>query len=743
MTALTQELARELVERQGFDVVIPDIYTSISDYAFQYAQLASVVIPDSITSIGDFAFYSNQITSIEIGSSVTSIGEYAFAYNELASAVIPDSVISIGDFAFNVNKIESIVIPDSVISIGMGAFYENELTDIEIGDSVSFIDSMAFKRNQLTHVFIPDSVTSLGPDVFKENPLKSISIFRDPLFDLSVFPEDVEIDKRGLNVTPFNINISDQSFYENISADSAVATLSTSDLDSGDAHTYSLVSGTGDIDNNAFTIDGDQLKIKASPDVETQSSYSVRLQTKDSGGLTYEKSFVLTVNDLGVLTRQLAWELRGQQGLDVVIPDIYASIANDAFDCGLACIVPKNMGGVDPLTSIEIGSSVTSIGEYAFAYNALTSIVIPDGVTSIGFYAFDSNALTSIVIPDGVTSIREGVFTRNKLKSVVIPDSVTSIGGYAFRSNKLKSINIPDSVTSIGEYAFRSNKLKSINIPDSVTSIGEQAFHDNRFLQTISISADATFDLSLFPKGIVIIRRGDLSIIDSDGDGFVDEATNYQMCIASGRVVDLTNRNGRKKFSDSTSRGWNAEKAVSTDSGFSILISHESKSDKYKIWLSNAEGTLRSVSRWKKGDQMLSEGYEDLFELDLNGDSIIGKPPIQDLNGDGFVDNVSNYQVYTTDDREVYLRNKNGKKIFSDDTSSQWDAVKVITTDSDIRALIEGSSRKDGKFNVWTSDLYSGNFSSQTKWKKQQAMVNQGYESIFNYDINDNGFIGS
>ena len=140
---------------------------------------------------------------------------------------------------------------------------------------------------------------------------------------------------------------------------------------------------------------------------------------------------------------------------------------------------------------------------------------------------------------------------------------------------------------------------------------------------------------------------------------------------------------------------------------------------------------------------MLSEGYEDPFELDLNGDSIIGKPPIQDQDGDGFVDSALNYQVYTNDDREVYLRNKNGRRIFSDDTSSQWDAVKVITTDSAINALIAGSSRKDGKFKVWTSDLNSGNLTSQSKWKKEQAMVNQGYESMFNYDINDNGYIGS
>ena len=229
---------------------------------------------------------------------------------------------------------------------------------------------------------------------------------------------------------------------------------------------------------------------------------------------------------------------------------------------------------------------------------------------------------------------------------------------------------------------------------------------------------------------------------DLDKDGLVDEVTNYQMWTAFGGV-DLTNRGGRKRFSDNTSRMWNAEKAVQVDSGFSILIKHERKDEKYKIWSANENGNVTSMSKWKTGDQMMSEGYEDLFDLDLNGDSIIGKPPIQDLDGDGFVDYVSNYQVYTTDDREVYLRNKNGNRIFSDDTSRQWDAVKAVSIDSTFYTLIEGTSSKNGKFKTWTSNFNSGNLRSQTRWKTEQAMVNQGYESVFNYDINDNGFIGS
>ena len=89
----------------------------------------------------------------------------------------------------------------------------------------------------------------------------------------------------------------------------------------------------------------------------------------------------------------------------------------------------------DSLTSVTIGNSVTSIGDYAFYYcDALTSVTIPDSVTSIGDYAFSY---------------------CDSLTSVTIGNSVTSIGSYAFYScDSLTSVTIPDSVTSIGDYAF-------------------------------------------------------------------------------------------------------------------------------------------------------------------------------------------------------------------------------------------------------------------------------------------------
>jgi hypothetical protein len=65
---------------------------------------------------------------------------------------------------------------------------------------------------------------------------------------------------------------------------------------------------------------------------------------------------------------------------------------------------------------VDIGTSATSIGSYAFGYNQLTSVTIPNSVTSIGSYAFRSNQLTSVTIPDSVTSIGSYAFYSNQLR---------------------------------------------------------------------------------------------------------------------------------------------------------------------------------------------------------------------------------------------------------------------------------------------------------------------------------------
>ena len=170
--------------------------------------------------------------------------------------------------------------------------------DIVIPDIYTLIEENAFADKEIASVVIPDSVTFLGGDAFDSNPLESVSMSADAPFPDYYFPDGVLIDYRGIDQDPVDILSSSSTFDENIASGSVVATLSTSDPDQGDTFTYSLVAGDGDTDNSTFNIKNDQLKIKDSPDFETKSSYSIRLLTQDSGGLTLEKSFTLTVNDV-------------------------------------------------------------------------------------------------------------------------------------------------------------------------------------------------------------------------------------------------------------------------------------------------------------------------------------------------------------------------------------------------------------------------------------------------------------
>ena len=139
---------------------------------------------------------------------------------------------------------------------------------------------------------------------------------------------------------------------------------------------------------------------------------------------------------------------------------------------------------------------VNQIGERALESLSITSVNIPTSVTSIGKYAFEScKHLTSINIPTSVTSIEYQTFYGcTGLTSVNIPTSVTSIKYEAFSGcTGLTSINIPSSVTSIGDSAFsRCTGLTSINIPSSVTSIGSYAFTYCTGLTNVNVESGNT-----------------------------------------------------------------------------------------------------------------------------------------------------------------------------------------------------------------------------------------------------------
>lgn len=172
---------------------------------------------------------------------------------------------------------------------------------------------------------------------------------------------------------------------------------------------------------------------------------------------------------------------------------------------GKSYIIGSNaFSGRSDLTSVIIGSSVTSIGSSAFENCAnLTSVTIGRSVTWMGreaFYNCGSLKKAEFASIEAMCKIDYESYTANPLRlanhiyvdgqevtDVVIPESVTEIKDYTFYNcNYITSVSIPNSVKRIGECSFSSClKLRSLVVPNSVESIGDAAFYNCKFTSVL------------------------------------------------------------------------------------------------------------------------------------------------------------------------------------------------------------------------------------------------------------------
>ena len=164
--------------------------------------------------------------------------------------------------------------------------------------------------------------------------------------DVNLAPTDIQID--GANTTSVN---------ENVSAGTTVGTLSGTDDGENVALSFSMVAGAGDTDNTAFTIVGTNLTINGSPDFETQSSYSVRVQGSD-GALSITEVFTITVNDLDEVPPTIT--LTGTTPVNVNQNDTYT-------DAGATCT-----DDIDPTCTVTTVNPVDTAtpGTYTVTYDA-------------------------------------------------------------------------------------------------------------------------------------------------------------------------------------------------------------------------------------------------------------------------------------------------------------------------------------------------------------------------------------
>ena len=190
---------------------------------------------------------------------------------------------------------------------------DGDLNDFEFSNTVSILKSGVL--HDLMDTLPPDERYSYvfeGNSQTLDHILTSDALFAVPfVYDVvhvnaefadQASDHDPSAVKITLNDAPTDIQLSNSSIAENQPSGTNVGTLTTTDPDAGDTHAYTLENtgcGGGPFpDNSSFQSGGvgnDKLQSAASFDFETKNSYTICVRSTDSGVLSFDKQFTISI----------------------------------------------------------------------------------------------------------------------------------------------------------------------------------------------------------------------------------------------------------------------------------------------------------------------------------------------------------------------------------------------------------------------------------------------------------------
>ena len=253
----------------------------------------------------------------------------------------------------------------------------------------------------------------------------------------------------------------------------------------------------------------------------------------------------------------------GKSGLeDVTIPASVRTVGIEAFarctDLTTVQFETDESGGITTigadafkenpkLTSINLPETLRSIGDRAFLNcDVLAEVELPSSLTSLGGYAFSETAIKSITIPAAVTSLGEGVFSQAlSLQSVTFENGcrISTIGANMFNQTAISSIDLPETVTEIGAWAFLKTDLTSITLPEGIKTVGNQAFQECEELVSAEVRGASIGEQAFMGCGKLE------TITMTDGGTSIGEEAFYNcMALKSVTIPDSVTSLGTNAF---------------------------------------------------------------------------------------------------------------------------------------------------------------------------------------------------
>jgi len=397
----------------------------------------------------------------------------------------------------------------------------------------------------------------------------------------------------------------------------------------------------------------------------------------------------------------------------------------DVTAAQLSQLTYQSSGGVDSL-QVRVNDGT--------AWSAWQGFTVTSPVVTTVIESFGATELVQVGSNYYLDSISSGTGPELKISGVAV--AAGQYGAWAPIGTEITAggYDVAWNNASLGLYTLWTTDSSGNHLTDSAPMTGTSYALE---------SLETVFNQDLNGDGVIGPTK---TVIQTDGSTSLTEIANQFYALDNSSGVGPTLQFNGAPVVAGQYGAWAPIGAVQTAGGYDVAW-HSSSLGLYTYWTTDSSGNHLTDSTPMLGGSYALESLETVFNQDLNGDGVIGPPPITKTVIQTDTGSFGSTSLAEGSNQIYYLDNSsgsgpelqlNGAPVVAGQFGA-WTPIGAVQTASGYDVAWENASL--GLYTYWTTDS-SGNHLTDSAAMSGTSYALESLETVFNQDLNGDGVIG-